>query len=60
MSNKDFMEQSVIACVNKQIGTDFKKLHRAAVLIDNYKTSLEHLKENVRSYAVVLLFFVLD
>ncbi|XP_039964070.1 RINT1-like protein [Bactrocera neohumeralis] len=47
MSNKDSIEQRIIACVNNEIGSDFKKLHRSAVLIDNYKTSIEHLKANL-------------
>lgn len=51
--SKDLIEQRIIKFVNKEIGSDFKKLHRNTVLIENYKTSIEHLKQNVRSHAVV-------
>ncbi|XP_011193963.1 RINT1-like protein isoform X1 [Zeugodacus cucurbitae] len=47
MCNKDLIEERIIAFLNKEIGSDFKNLHRAAVLVDNYKTSIEHLKKNL-------------
>nr|XP_036216164.1 RINT1-like protein isoform X4 [Bactrocera oleae] len=45
--SKDLIEQRIIKFVNKEIGSDFKKLHRNTVLIENYKTSIEHLKQNL-------------
>lgn len=41
------IEQRIVSRVNQEIGSDFKKLHRASVLVEDYKTRLEKLKSKV-------------
>lgn len=47
METKSNIEERILARVNQEIGSDFKKLHRAAVLVEDYKSRLERLKEKV-------------
>ncbi|XP_017466785.1 PREDICTED: RINT1-like protein isoform X2 [Rhagoletis zephyria] len=47
MLSKDCLERRVIAFINKEMGDDCKKLYRAAVLVDKYHASIEHIKEKL-------------
>lgn len=49
MQTKINVEERILAKVNQEIGNDFKKLHRASVLVDDYKTRLDKLKNKVQS-----------
>ncbi|KAM7356649.1 RAD50 interactor 1 [Cochliomyia hominivorax] len=47
MQTKINIEERILARVNQEIGSDFKKLHRAAVLVEDYKTRLEKVKNKL-------------
>ncbi|KNC26286.1 RINT1-like protein [Lucilia cuprina] len=47
MQTKLSVEERVLARVNQEIGSDFKKLHRASVLVEDYKQRLEKLKDKL-------------
>lgn len=47
MESKSKIEDRILARINKEIGSDFKNLHRAAILVEDYKNQLEQLKEKV-------------
>lgn len=47
MQTKSNVEERILARINQEIGNDFKKLHRASVLVEDYKTRLEKLKNKV-------------
>ncbi|XP_005176930.1 RINT1-like protein isoform X2 [Musca domestica] len=40
-------EERILARINNEIGSDFKKLHRASLLVDEYKSRLETLREKL-------------
>lgn len=40
-------EERILARINNEIGSDFKKLHRASLLVDEYKSRLETLRDKV-------------
>lgn len=50
MQTKGNIEQRIISRINQEIGNDFKKLHRASVLVEDYKTRLEKLKSKVGTH----------
>lgn len=54
MQTKNNVEQRVLARINQEIGSEFKNLHRASLLVEDYKTRLEKLRDkvhmNIRMY----------
>lgn len=56
MQTKSNIEERILSRVNQEIGNDFKKLHRAAVLVEDYKTRLEKLKNKVVNVGKVNIF----
>ena len=50
MDSRTKIEDRILARVNKEIGSDFKNLHRAAILVEDYKNQLEQLKAKVTYY----------
>ncbi|XP_013109700.1 RINT1-like protein [Stomoxys calcitrans] len=47
MQTKTEIEQRVLDRINKEIGNDFKKLHRAAFLVEEYKSRLQKLRDKL-------------
>ncbi|XP_075161070.1 RAD50 interactor 1 [Haematobia irritans] len=47
MQAKADMNERILSRINSEIGDDFNKLHRAAILVDDYKSRLQKLSERL-------------